>query len=206
MSDGDHCPITGGVGLLEPIGSPKAGRGPQQVWLRGDRSCSLSLELASVAAAATTCGGGGGEAVSARRAAHLPLPAPGASGWACCGAAAGDAYIRVVRAKAARASRVTAGGDSCGRCARPVAPPLPSPSCGGRSAWVRPLSHPRSLVPGSPFTPARRSVSIPPLRAQPGLVHPAPLATGGGLILAFGPILQMEKLTPGARKCLVLGP
>lgn len=80
MSDRGHCPITGGVGLLEPIGSPKAGRGPQQVWLRGGRSCSLSLELASVAAAAATTCGGGGEAVSARRAAHLPLPAAGGTG------------------------------------------------------------------------------------------------------------------------------
>lgn len=161
---------------------------------------------------ASLCSGGGDDLRRRRRSGKCPPRcAPSSSrggwnGWARCGAAAGDAYIRVVRAKAARASRVTPGGDSSGRCARPASPPLPSPSCAGRSAWVRPLSHPRSLVPGTPLAPARRSVSIPPLRAQPGLVHPAPLATGGGLILAFGPILQMEKLTPGARTCLVLGP
>lgn len=202
MSDGDHCPITRGVGLLQPIGSPKAGPGLQQVWLRGDRSCSLSLEVASVEALATTCGGG--EEVSDRGTAHLPLPVAGRSGWACAGAAAGEAYVRVVRAKAARASRVTAGGDSSGRCATGVAPPIPSPSRGGRSARVGPRL--RSHVPGASSPPARRPASIPPVRAQPGLVHPAPLAAGGGLIPALGPILQMEKLTHGARKCLALGP
>lgn len=99
VSDGGHCPITGGVGLTEPIGSPKAGPGLQQVWLRGDRSCSLSVEVASVEAVATT--GGGGEEVSTRGAAHFPLHAAGRSGWACAGATVEDAYVRVARAKAA---------------------------------------------------------------------------------------------------------
>lgn len=57
VSDGDSCPITGGVGPTKPVRSPKAGPGLQQVWLRGDRSCSLSVEVASVSAVATTCGG-----------------------------------------------------------------------------------------------------------------------------------------------------
>lgn len=98
LSDGGHCPITGGVGLTEPIGSPKAGSRQQQVWLRGDRSCSLSVEVASVEAVATT---GGGEEVSPRGAAHFPLHAAGRSGWACAGATVEDAYVRVARAKAA---------------------------------------------------------------------------------------------------------
>lgn len=67
-----------------------------------------------------------------------------------------------------------------------------------------PLPRSGSLL--APGTSPRRPASIPPVRAQPGLVHPAPLAAGGGLIPALGPILQMEKLTHGARKCLALGP
>lgn len=98
LSDGGHCPITGGVGLTEPIGSPKAESRQQQVWLRGDRSCSLSVEVASVEAVAKT---GGGEEVSPRGAAHFPLHAAGRSGWACAGATVEDAYVRVARAKAA---------------------------------------------------------------------------------------------------------
>lgn len=188
MSDGAHCPITGGVGLLEPIGSPKAGHGPKQVWLRRDRSCSLSPELASVEAAATTCGGGGGEEVSAHGAAHLPLPAAGGSRWACCGAAAGDAYIRAVRATAARASRVTAGGDSCGRCARRVAPPLPSPLVGDGRRGSVPPSHPRS---GDPLDPG------PSLREHPSLSGssralsiPRPWRPAAALFLLSGPFCR----------------
>ena len=71
------------------------------------------MEATAVETVAATCGSS--EEVSAGGAVHFPLPAAGRSGWACAGAAAGDAYVRVARAKAAPAPRVTAGGDGSGR-------------------------------------------------------------------------------------------
>lgn len=148
MSDRGRCPIIGGVGLTEPIGSLKAGPGLQQVWLRGDRSCSLSVEVASVEAVATTCGSV--EEVSTGSAAHFLFPAEGRSGWAYAGAAVGDAYVRVVRAKAVRAPPVTAGGDISAQCATQLAPRLPSPSRGG----YRPGPLPPPTRSGDPLSPA----------------------------------------------------
>lgn len=163
-------------------------------------------------AAATTGGGGGGE-VRAHGAAHLPVPGGRerrAGGRAGGAAAAGDAYVRVVRAEAARASRVTAEETAAdAREASCAASPLPRPvgTVGRRGPSLS-----RPLAPGTPLTPARRSGSIPPSRAAAG---PCPSrAPGdrprrrrrGGRGLAFGPILQMEKLMGGARTCLVPGP
>lgn len=117
----------------------------------------------------------------------------------------GDAYVRVVRATAVRAPRVTAGGDISGRCATRLAPRLPSPSRGGARRGPLPLPS-CSRDPVCLASLADGPASISPARAQPGLVYPAPLATASGLISALGPILQMEKLTHGALNRLVLGP
>lgn len=161
------------------------------------------MEVASVEAAATTCGGL--EEVSTGSVAHFLFPAEGRSGWAYAGAAVGDAYVRVVRAKAVRAPPVTAGGDISAQCATRLAPLLPSPSRGG----YRPGPLPLPTCSGDPLSPASPDggpSSISPARAQPGLVYPAPLAAASGFSLALGPILQMEKLTHGAPKCFALGP
>lgn len=110
--------------------------------------------------------------MSAGGAAHLPLLAAGRSRWACASAAAGDAYVRVVRAKAVRAPRVTAGGDGGRRCETRRAPPLPSPSppppppagLAGRPARARPRPPPpRAHAPwGTTPGPPRPDPGPPP--------------------------------------------
>lgn len=149
--------------------------------MRGDRSCSLSVEAAAVEAVATTCGGS--EEVSAAGAVHLPLPAAGRSGWACAGAAAGDAYVRVARAKAARAPRVTAGGDGGGRRAtrRDVRRPSPPPTAGdclrepSAQPWDPSSRIPRPSPLGSPageHLPRAGTARPCPPRAQGGRWRP----------------------------------
>lgn len=117
----------------------------------------------------------------------------------------GDAYVRVARAQAVRAPRVTAGGDSAGGARRDWRRVSPPPPAGGDRRRPLPLP-PSSGDPLRPAFPAGGRASISPARAQPGLVCPAPLAAASGLIPALGPILQMAKLTHGALNCLALGP
>lgn len=123
--------------------------------------------------------------MSAGGAAHLPLLATGRSPWACASAAVGDAYVRVVRAKAVRSPRVTAGGDGGGRCATRRAPPLPSPSPpfplpllrGGRRgpAFTRLTARESSRDP----SPRPRPAS-PPVSVCTGAAGPRQLRVPGG--------------------------
>lgn len=116
--------------------------------------------------------------MSAGGATHLPLLAAGRSRWACASAAAGDAYVRVVRAKAVPAARVTAGGDGGGRCATRRAPPLPSPpppaGMAGRRGPAPALlpAHARArgtVLPGPlSRTPARLPAGLRPPRVPGG--------------------------------------
>lgn len=101
------------------------------------------------------------------------FPAAGRSGWACAGAAVGDAYVRVVRVKAVRAPRVTAGGDASGRCATRLAPPRPSPAAGATGAGRSPAP----LLWGSP------QPRVPGLRPRQHLSH----ASAGGPCLPHAP-------------------
>jgi hypothetical protein len=99
VSDGEYCPIPGGVGLPGPIGSLRGGAGTAA------SSVARRPQLFSVSGSSGRTDGGDDlrrrAEVSVRGAPHLTLPAAGRSGWACAGAAARDAYVKVSRAKAA---------------------------------------------------------------------------------------------------------
>lgn len=130
--------------------------------------------------------------MSVRGAPHLPLPAAGCRGWECAGAGAGagDAYVRVARSQAARAPRVTAGGDCCGLCAtrRDTTCAVPSsPSTG--STPTRPLRGARE--------PAAAGASFWRWRLVPPPWWPALTS----VLFLGGPIFQLEKLTLQALKC-----
>lgn len=130
--------------------------------------------------------------MSDRGALHLTLPAAGCCGWNCTGTGAGDAYVRVARAKATWAPRVSARGDGCRRCTTrrdrtcTVPPPPQAPGRHGPAPSFAPGSQ-EPLAAGASF---RRRQLVPPLWRHL-------LAS----ILLWGPIFQIEKLTLQALKC-----